>query len=249
MKKIFKIVSVFLIGLSGFSAFSAPSGGAKGGNSSKARKVEAYDWQGSSIGTEIPAWVKAFVDGNKDGIAKALGVSDKFQIFFFQNRGPDLDYLKIWTDNVDIRTEVANSISQAVGSAVEAAVGVGLKNDKKIDGGKMDKAANAITRTLTTVELNGLLKEAQFWIQFCRLKDGAEPNSDNVEDYDFWYEYYVVFTMSKANYEKQMNAALKTVDDNSSETSALKRALAASLAKPLGTWKPDSGSEYDLGNN
>lgn len=190
------------------------------------------DYQGKSMGGAIPKWVNAALDGTRSGVAKTLELDNK-QLFVFIKKGTDLDFLQIWTDNVDVRAEVANSFSQAVAQAADASIQASDAAGKQ----SKEKSVGLLTKTLSALELNGLLKEAQFWTRtrsvnekFVGKKQGSVPGD---QYYDYEYNYIVVFAMDKDVYQTQLDAALNGVEDNTSETELLKKALSTSLLEPL----------------
>lgn len=198
------------------------------------QKIVIVDRQGLAVGADIPAWVEAVAEGDKGTIMKKLKLDDDKQVFVFTANGPDLDFLKVWTDNVDVRAEVANSLSQAVAQSATAT----LQANQNADQANMNKALDQCTKALTALELNGLLKEAQYWMYLRRInpqyigvkKTKKIPDS---EYYHWEYTYYVVFSMDKAIYQTQIEAALAGVEDNASETELLKKALSQNLMAPL----------------
>jgi len=190
------------------------------------------DYQGKSMGGAIPKWVNAALDGTRSGVAKTLELDNK-QLFVFIKKGTDLDFLQIWTDNVDVRAEVANSFSQAVAQAADASIQASDAAGKQAK----EKSVALLTKTLTAIEQDGLLKEAQFWTRtrsvnekFVGKKQGSVPGD---QYYDYEYNYIVVFAMDKDVYQTHLDAALNGVEDNTSETELLKKALSTSLLEPL----------------
>ena len=84
-------------------------------------KIEIVNRPGMALGTEIPRWVEAVLEGDNKQIAKSLKIDTKeSQIFVFSNQGDDLEFLKTWTDQVDVQRQVANSFSMAVGQSANA---------------------------------------------------------------------------------------------------------------------------------
>ena len=190
------------------------------------------DYQGKSMGGQVPKWAELAVAGEKKKVAKELDIEDK-QIFIIQKQDKDLDFLQIWTDNVDVRAEVANSFSQAVAQAADA----NLKATNANEQANKERAVSLLTKTLSALEVNGLLKEAQFWTKtrnvadkYIGKKQGTIPSD---QYYEFKYNYIVVFAMDKEIYQTQIEAALNGVEDNASETDLLKKALSTTLMEPL----------------
>lgn len=206
-------------------------------------KITINNRQGMALGTEIPAWVESVVEGHNKSIAKSLKIDqDEYQIFVFSNQGNDLEFLKTWTDQVDVQRQVANSFSMAVGQSADA-VFQGMSGDEN----KKQEAINQTVKALSAMEINGLLKEAQYWIQFKKPKEGIKVTKKSPEScYDYYYEYYVVFTMKRSIYDTQLEAALDGVEDNSSETELLKKALSANLRAPLIDKAADPAVTYEF---
>lgn len=213
---------------------------AKKGKEAK-QKIEIVNRPGLALGTEIPRWVEAVLEGDNKNIAKSLKIDLKdYQIFVFSNQGTDLDFLKTWTDQVDVQRQVANSFSMAVGQSANA-VFQGSSGDEN----KKQMAIDQTVKALSALEINGLLKESQYWMQFRKPKQGVKVNKKSPDSaFDYYYEYYVVFTMNRDIYDAQLDAALNKVEDNASETVILKKALSENLRAPLLDKAADPDVEY-----
>lgn len=204
-------------------------------------KIEIVNRPGMALGTDIPSWVEAVLEGDNKTIAKSLKIDLKeYQIFVFSNQGTDLEFLKTWTDQVDVQRQVANSFSMAVGQSANA-VFSGSSGDEN----KKKMAIDQTIKALSAMEINGLLKESQYWIQFRKPKQGVKITKKSPDSsYEYYYEYYVVFTMSRDLYDQQLDAALNGVEDNASETVLLKKALSQNLRQPLLDKVKDDNTEY-----
>ena len=133
-------------------------------------KIEIVNRPGMALGTEIPGWVEAVLEGDNKQIAKSLKIDTKeSQIFVFSNQGDDLEFLKTWTDQVDVQRQVANSFSMAVGQSANAVL-QGSSGDES----KMQRSIEQTVKALSAMEINGLMKEAQYWIQFKKPKAGVK---------------------------------------------------------------------------
>ena len=204
-------------------------------------KIEVVNRPGMALGTDIPEWVVSVLEGDNKSIAKSLKIDLKdTQIFVFSNQGTDLEFLKTWTDQVDVQRQVANSFSMAVGQSANA-VFQGSAGDEN----KRQQAIDQTVKALSAIEINGLSKDAQYWMQFKRPKQGLKVTKKSPESsYDYYYEYYVIFTMPRAIYEAQLEAALNGIEDNASETELLKKALSENLRAPLLDKAADDSVEY-----
>ena len=207
-------------------------------------KIEIVNRPGMALGTDIPGWVQAVLEGDNKTIAKSLKIDQKeYQIFVFSNQGDDLEFLKTWTDQVDVQRQVANSFSMAVGQSANA-VFQGSSSGKET---QRQQAIDQTVKALSAMEINGLLKEAQYWVQFKKPRQGVKITKKSTEkDFEYYYEYYVVFTMKREIYDAQLEAALDGIEDNASETVLLKKALSENLRAPLIDKSADSSVEYEF---
>ena len=207
-------------------------------------KIEIVDRPGMALGTDIPNWVEAVTEGDNKQVAKSLKINEKeSQIFVFTNQGDNLEFLKTWSDQVDVRRQIANSFSMAVGQSANAV----FQGSSGADGTNVQRAIDQTVKALSAVEINGLLKAAQYWIQFRKPKQGVKvSNKSKDSDFEYYYEYYVVFTMDRDIYDAQLEAALSGVEDNASETVLLKKALSENLRAPLIDKTRDDSVEYDF---
>ena len=232
--KVFAVASLLAVLLS-FNAFAA-----KKGKEVKI-KIEIVNRPGMALGTDVPSWVVAVLEGDNKKVAKSLKLEDK-QIFVFSNQNTDLEFLKTWTDQVDVQRQVANSFSMAVGQSANA-VFQGSSGDES----KKKMAIDQTIKALSAIEMNGLLKEASYWMQFRKPKQGVKVKKNSPDSaFDYYYEYYVVFAMDKKIYDAQLNAALNGIEDNASETALLKKALSANLRAPLLDKSADPSVEYEF---
>ncbi|MCH5289851.1 MAG: hypothetical protein J1E32_08075 [Treponema sp.] len=222
--------------------------GASGVFAAKAKdqkvKIEVVDRPGIALGAEVPEWVVSVANGDNKQVAKSLKIDEKeYQIFVFSNQGDNLEFLKTWSDQVDVQRQVVNSLSMAVGQSADA-VFQGTSSDGSTN---VNRAIDQTVKALSAMEINGLLKQAQYWIQYRKPKQGVKISKKSTEnDFDYYYEYYVVFTMNRKIYDKQLKAALDGVEDNASETVLLKKALSENLRAPLIDKTRDNSLEFDF---
>ncbi len=195
-----------------------------------ANRPELIDWQGATLGKEIPEWVEKVNDGDNGEVAKSLKIDEsEFQVFVVNGRGSDLDFVKTWVDNIDARREISTSISQVVATTAEAA----MSGMEGVDGATKEKMYNDSVQMASAIELSGLLKKASYWVKTRTLPVGIKPKKAKDSDYVVEYTYYVVFTMDKALYTEQVNKAMAGVDEFTSEESYLKKVLAEKISQTI----------------
>lgn len=194
---------------------------------------EVIDYKGKALGSEIPAWVKAVSDGAVRKVYRSLELDmTEDKIFVLYNKGSDLDFLKTWTDQVDARAEVASSIEQTVAQTVESE----LKAVKSTSQEEKERKAKIYSASMTNLTLNGLMKEADYWIKTRTPKTDVK-SPEKASDYDVEYTYYVVFSISKTNFDRQVTAAMDDVPDNDDQTKFLKEVLTRKLKESIITNK------------
>ncbi len=194
---------------------------------------EVIDYKGKALGSEIPAWVKAVSDGAVRKVYRSLELDmAEDKIFVLYNKGSDLDFLKTWTDQVDARAEVASSIEQTVAQTVESE----LKAVKSTSQEEKERKAKIYSASMTNLTLNGLMKEADYWIKTRTPKTDVKT-PEKASDYDVEYTYYVVFSISKTNFDRQVTAAMDDVPDNDDQTKFLKEVLTRKLKESIITNK------------
>ncbi len=189
------VVAILLV--AAFASFGVSAKGkAKAANQSLKMVL---DFPGIEEGVGYPKWVSSALKQDTRGIAKALDLKDR-QVFWFTNKGTDLDFLQHWTDTVDMQGEIATSMSRVVERQVEAMYTGGTTEAKKELQDKLDISSK--------VRLSGMVKEATFWIKYAAPKNPKQKIKKDMSNAEVYYQYYVVYSMDKEAWNKQINAAL-----------------------------------------
>lgn len=192
---------------------------------SSSTKRTMVNYQGSTFGRPIPEWVLQVADGQYDAsyLKKYMPSMEGKKAFVCVGRGDNLDFVQQWTDLVDIEVSVGDTIQRVVGKKVEATMkgsqnGVGNAYNQT----EVDKALSMTKEAMSCVELNGLEKNAAYWVEI----EAYNRKTKKTQNY---FEYYTVWTMSEKNYETQIKQALKGIDDNTAQSKALQEAIMGSL--------------------
>lgn len=186
-------------------------------------KPVIVDYKGQSFGADIPGWVIDAADGNKKNVAKGLNLSGS-KIWVLSNDGKDLDMLKLWTDQIDGRAEIASSIEQSVADLITA--NFAASEDEK------EKAVKEFSMRMSNITLNGLEKEADYWTKTRTLKTGVKKAKSD-SDYTEKYTYLVVFSMDMKLWEKQIKAAMDDIDENDDQSIMLRDMITSKLMDEL----------------
>ena len=228
-----KLIVFAVLGLAMFSSCvtTKTSGSGIKGQSAKVKtgKRVIVDYQGATLGKEIPEWVTLLVEGqySQQILSKAMPNLEKKKVFVTMGRGDNLDFVQTWTDLVDIETEVAGTLERVAGKAVEAEMkGQTGSNGKKVDASELNRVINMYRASLVNVRFSGLERVASYWIE-TQVKDGK----DLVGDY---FEYYAVWAMDEKLFDNQLKQALSKVEETSTESQRLKEVVGKKLKSSVG---------------
>lgn len=227
-------IGLLAVAVLAFAGFQASAKKAKGESAKmNAGKPEIVDYAGQSLGAEVPAWVYDALAEDKNAVKKDLKLDNK-KLWIIAANGSDLDFLKTWTDTVDVKSQVSNSLKETVANATQATLEgteTGGGRAEKTDA--MDKAEKQYIGALGNVSIVGLEKEVSYWIQTRTLKVGKKKGKKD-SDYNWKYTYYVVYSMDQASFDTQMEAALNNVTDNTEEAGTLRKVLTEKLKNEVG---------------
>lgn len=226
-KLLFTIMTVLLC--ANFATFAKKAKSPKAAKVVNAtNKVELIDHQGAAVGIELPNWIKAAASGNNSAVIADLGLKEDSQVFLITRDGDDLDFLKTWADQIDVRGEAVNAIETTISQCVQTE----LKSSSNIEQEKIDRTANLYSAQMTNLTLNGLKKCAQYWTKTRTLKPGLKRGKKE-EDYNYRTTYYAVFAMDGKDFKTQLKAAMDDVPDNDDQTSFLRQLLTAKVSSVL----------------
>jgi hypothetical protein len=160
--------------------------------------TEILEHKGTAWGIPQPEWVGE-VQGtsNQKTLQKALGI-DK-HIWIVPKSGKNLDFIKTWADQVDARAEIAASIKQEIADFV----GASLTGDRD----EVDEKIERYSARAEMVTLVGLNKETDWWT---RTRSRLTPEADYTEQYN----YFVVYSLDEALYQKQIKNAFQDLNDD-----------------------------------
>lgn len=176
----------------------------------KAKHVERelIDWKGSAIGQDIPVWVEYAVDSDYDSLGKIKTLEGK-EVFLAEDRGKNLNILKSWTNNFDVQSNFAKSITNYVlssfGGVLEGSV------NKEADESYLEE----LVGTFSKAKVVGLVKKMDYWVQ-TRVIDNDANKSEDI------YQYFVVYAMERDDYRNLIDEALGKVDARTEREQELK---------------------------
>ena len=153
MKKSLKVmmmsaaaVAVLAAGFTGCKTTEVAGSGIKGKSASvKNVKRQIVDYQGATLGSEIPQWVKLVSEGQygQKVLSKAMPDLEGKKVFVVTGRGDNLDFVKSWVNLVDVETEVSGSLERVTGKVVTSKLeGNAAAKGQQANQTEVDRAIN-----------------------------------------------------------------------------------------------------------
>ena len=192
-------------------------------------KIEIVDYQGASFGSEIPQWVIEIGNGNYSSsvLAKIMPDLKGKKTFVTIAQGDNLEFVKQWTDLVDVEVQVGDTMQRVVGKAVSASeTGSSSETGKNADPTELSRKLDLYKQAVSAVEVNGLEKVSSYWIE----KTVTNKKDKVTKDV---FEYYAVWAMDQKRFDTQVDAAMANVKDNSAEGAELRKALGEKLKNTM----------------
>ena len=197
----------------------------------KVVKRQILDYQGAEFGSAVPQWVVDLSAGqySESALTKSMPDLKGKKIFVTIANGDNLEFVRQWTDLVQVETEVASSLERVAAKAVEARMSgdgaqEGTETTKKQS---IEQTLNMYRTSLTSVRFSGLEKTAQYWTLSQKVDGKKQPMGDP------YYTYYAVWTMEKDLFDSQLNTAIKNIDETSTEAKELKAIVRQKLSQEL----------------
>ncbi len=204
----------------------------------KALKRQIVDYQGAEFGSPVPQWVVDLSAGqySESALSKTMPDLKGKKIFVTIANGDNLEFVRQWTDLVQVETEVASSLERVAAKAVEARMsGSGAQEGTEVtEKQSMEQTLNMYRTSLSSVRFSGLEKTAQYWTLSQKIDAKKNPVGDP------YYTYYAVWTMEKDLFDKQLDTAIKNIDETSTEAKELKAIVRQKLSEELSVSSNDA---------
>ncbi|MBQ9909087.1 MAG: hypothetical protein IJM48_04745 [Treponema sp.] len=204
----------------------------------KALKRQIVDYQGAEFGSPVPQWVVDLSAGqySESALSKTMPDLKGKKIFVTIANGDNLEFVRQWTDLVQVETEVASSLERVAAKAVEARMsGSGAQEGTEVtEKQSMEQTLNMYRTSLSSVRFSGLEKTAQYWTLSQKIDAKKNPVGEP------YYTYYAVWTMEKDLFDKQLDTAIKNIDETSTEAKELKAIVRQKLSEELSVSSNDA---------
>ena len=188
MKKSLKLIMVTALvaaiasmGFTGCKTTEVAGSGIKGKSATvKKVKRQIVDYQGATLGSEIPQWVKLVSEGQygQKVLSKAMPDLEGKKVFVVTGRGDNLDFVKSWVNLVDVETEVSGALERVTGKVVTSKLeGAASAKGQEANQTEVDRAINDYRIALQDVRIAGLERVAEYWTLIDVIEKGKTVDS------------------------------------------------------------------------
>jgi hypothetical protein len=196
--KIEKITAVFLA-----MAILALAGCA---SKPKVRVVEMEN-KGTSMGVSTPDWIKVYTEQGISKVQAQAEFRDKYCIIG-EETGVNKQFVLAWADNFSAQQRIGAMLRTTIASEYQARVQGAAQSSGVADAspstGTYTQQIDSVINAIVNVSYSGAQREADWW----SLRRRYDP--DVKDAYNDEYTAYVLYTIPKAELNRQVARALET---------------------------------------
>lgn len=196
-----------------------------------ASRRQIIDYQGAEFGSAVPQWVVDLSAGqySESALTKTMPDLKGKKIFVTIANGDNLEFVRQWTDLVQVETEVAGALERVAAKAVEVRMsGDGAQEGTQVtDKQSVVQTLDMYRASLSNVRFSGLEKTAQYWTLSQRTDGRKQPVGDP------YYTYYAVWAMDRDLFGSQLDTAIRNIDETTTEAKELKAIVRQKLSQEL----------------
>jgi len=170
-------------------------------------KIVELENKGTALNVSAPDWVKIYVS---DGIAKVQARSefrDKY-VVIGEETGVNKQFVLAWADSFSAQQRIGNMLRTTIVSEYQAKV----KGSSQSTGGSTSQTGegayqqeiDSIINTVVNVSYSGAQRDSDWW----SLRRRYDPDVKDV--YNDEYTAFVLYTIPKAEMNRQVASALET---------------------------------------
>jgi len=174
-------------------------------------KIVEMENKGTAMNISAPDWIKVYV---ADGISKVQARSEfkEKYVVIGEETGVNRQFVLAWADNFSAQQRIGNMLRTTIVSKYQAGVDakantVGGANSTTSAGtgsGDYNQQIDSIITSVINVSYSGAQRESDWWI----LRRRYDP--DIKDTYTDEYTAYVLYTIPKAEFNRQVAYALET---------------------------------------
>jgi len=170
-------------------------------------KIVELENKGTGMGVSTPDWIKNYT---ANGISKVQAQSefkDKYCVIG-EESGVNKQFVLAWADNFSAQQRIGAMLRTTIASEYQARVqgssqSTGISNSVSQEGSYQQQIENTIN-AIVNVSYSGAQREADWW----SLRRRYDPDKEDTYTDD--YTAYVLYTIPKAELNRQVARALET---------------------------------------
>ena len=175
----------------------------------KVRIVELEN-KGTATKSPTPDWIKVYVERGISAVQARPEFRDKY-VVIGEESGVNQQFVTAWADNFSAQQRIGNMLRTTIVSEYQArvqgraqSVGGGTPTAAGESTGVYQQQIDSVINTIVNVSYSGAQRESDWW----SLRRRYDP--DNKGEYSDAYTAYVLYTIPKAELNRQVAHALET---------------------------------------
>jgi hypothetical protein len=196
--KIEKITSIFFVMV--ILALTGCSSGPKA-------KIVELENKGSSMGVSTPDWIKLYTANGISRVQAQSEFRDKYCVIG-EETGVNRQFVLAWADNFSAQQRIGAMLRTTIASEYQARVEAAAQSsgvtDSTLQSGEYNQYIDSVINSIVNVSYSGAQREADWW----SLRRRYDP--DVKDAYTDEYTAYVLYTIPKAELNRQVARALET---------------------------------------
>jgi len=218
-------------------------------------KIVELENKGTVMGTPTPAWLRLYLQRGISALNALPEYNGKYCIIG-EETGVNRQFVVAWADNASAQSRIGALVRTNIASRYEAAVNAQAT-------GNYEQQINNVLNAIVNVSFSGAQREADWW----SLRRRYDP--DNKENFTDEYTAWVLYTIPKAEMNRQIALAMQTsvsrdsalydvtialardillqgYDENEKQTTAVIQRTAADNYNPPGSITANAIEKIDL---
>jgi len=171
-------------------------------------KVVELENKGTAIGVSTPDWIKVYTANGITKVQAQTEFRDKYCVIG-EETGVNKQFVLAWADNFSAQQRIGAMLRTTIASEYQAKVqgtaqSTGVADSASLATGIYNQQIDSVISAIVNVSYSGAQREADWWV----LQRRYDP--DNKKVYTDEYTAYVLYTIPKAELNRQVARALET---------------------------------------
>jgi len=170
-------------------------------------KIVELENKGTSVGVSTPDWIKVYIANGISRVQAQSEFRDKYCVIG-EETGVNRQFVLAWADNFSAQQRIGAMLRTTIASEYQARVQAEAQSsgvtDSSLSSGEYNQQIDSVINSIVNVSYSGAQREADWW----SLRRRYDP--DVKDAYTDEYTAYVLYTIPKAELNRQVAHALET---------------------------------------